>query len=41
MKLAKPLQVYPTTGQEPEALAKEVVVQSKNLVAHINHVMGK
>jgi hypothetical protein len=34
-------EIKPTTRQEPEDLAKEFVVQSKDLVARMNKLMGK
>lgn len=36
-----PLEINPTTGQELEALAKEVIAQPKDLVARMNKLMGK
>jgi tripartite-type tricarboxylate transporter receptor subunit TctC len=36
-----PLEINPTTGQELEVLAKEVIAQPKDLVARMNKLMGK
>ena len=36
-----PLEINPTTGQELEALAKQVVSQPRDLVARMNRLMGK
>jgi tripartite-type tricarboxylate transporter receptor subunit TctC len=36
-----PLEINPATGQELEALAKEVVAQPKDLVARMSKLMGK
>jgi len=36
-----PLEINPTTGQELEGLAKEVIAQPKDLVARMNKLMGK
>jgi tripartite-type tricarboxylate transporter receptor subunit TctC len=36
-----PLEINPTTGQELEKLAKEVVSQPKDLVGRMNKLMGK
>jgi tripartite-type tricarboxylate transporter receptor subunit TctC len=36
-----PLAINPTTGEELEALAKEVTAQPKELVARMNKIMGK
>jgi len=37
----QPLEINPTTGQELEALAKDVLAQPKELVARMNKLMGK
>jgi hypothetical protein len=37
----QPLEINPTTGQEFEALAKDVLAQPKELVARMNKLMGK
>ena len=37
----QPLEVNPTTGQELEALAKDVIAQPKDLVARMNKLMGR
>jgi len=36
-----PLEINPTTGQELEVLAKDVIAQPKELVARMNKLMGK
>jgi hypothetical protein len=36
-----PLEINPTSGEELEALAKEVTAQPKELVARMNKIMGK
>jgi len=36
-----PLEINATTGQELEALVKEVMAQPKELVARMNKLMGK
>ena len=36
-----PLEINPTTGQELEVLAKEVIAQPKDLVARMNKLMGR
>ena len=37
----QPLEINPTTGQELEALAKDVLAQPKELIAQMNKLMGK